>query len=212
MPSIILPIHPQPSGADPRFLDFGTNQDGGFAQDGPRIHRLGNRWALDVTMPTQWLEPHRGWGEGGRVFLSRLRRALQDGGAIYPWPQLGLKVGAPGAAPLIAADINPNIDAIPVSGFRPHYVFREGQFFNIINEGRHFLHSTSEEVMVGADGTALIPIHPRTRWDFGAGDAIRMDPVIEGRVQGNELAWTLAATKQVPIQFSIVEFGSEGLD
>lgn len=205
--SVTLPEWPGPASAEPSYLDFGTTMDGGPSGGGPRIHRLGNRFALAVSMPMIRLEPMEGWGVGARVFLSRLRQG-QDQGVVYPWPQLGFDIGAPGN-PILAAAAGPNVDQVKLAGLWPGYVLREGQFFNLQRaDGRRMLHHTTDEVEVAQDGTATLPILPRTRATLAAGSAVSMEPVIEGRLTGDSQSWTLSPTRLTPIAFTVTEYGN----
>lgn len=203
--SIILPSFPSPRQAVPRFLDFAVRQDGGLAADGSRISRLGNRWALDVSMLMP-LEPRRGWPVGARVWLARIQKARKEG-AILRWYPQRLVVGAPGA-PLVDGALAANVGSIPIKEARPGYVFREGQFFNLVDaNGRHYLHATEAEVVVEADGTAVLPIDPLTRVAVLDGAPLRMDPVIEGQIKGDDHSWDQDPAAIIPVQFSIEEFG-----
>ena len=202
--SVEVPDFPSPVSAEPRFLDFGVRLDSGPAADGPRIGRVGNRWAIDVTIRAP-MEPRRQWPTGARVWLERLRQA-RGPGAILKWHPQRLQVGAPGA-PVIAVASAANVEVLQVSGFRPGYVLREGQFFNLISAGRHHLHSSREDVRAAADGTLEIPCGPLLRVAPQVGDVIRMDPVIEGRVIGDFQSWSQDPSAVIDVSFSIEEFG-----
>jgi len=212
MSSVILPTWPAPSQAEPTYLDFGTTLDGGPHGGGPRIHRLGNRFSLAVTMPRSKMEPGRQYsgmknGVGARVFLSRLRQGM-DRGVIFPWPQPGLAIGAPGD-PTVAAAIGPNLEEIVVQNLTPGYVFREGQFFNLYRaDGRAMLAHTTEEVEAGLDGRATLPILPRTRASIALGSRVNMEPVIEGRLSGDSQSWTISTALTTGITFTVTEYGN----
>ena len=100
-----------------------------------------------------------------------------------------------------------NVEVLKLSGVRPGYVFREGQFFNLIRDGRHHLHSASAEVQAAADGTLDLPCGPMLRVAPQVGDVIRMDPVIEGRVVGDFQSWSQDPSAVIDVPFSIEEFG-----
>lgn len=203
--TVQLPSFPSPRSAVPRYLDYSVRLDGGLAADGPRIGRIGNRWALDVSMLMP-LEPRRGWPVGARVWLARLRLARREG-ALLKWYPQRLRIGAPGA-PVVDGLLAANVAVVPIVGARPGYVFREGQFFNLVDaNGRHYLHSTTEEVVVAVDGSASIPIDPLTRAEIADGLALRMDPVIEGQITGDDHSWDQDPSEIIPISFSIEEFG-----
>lgn len=204
--SIILPAWPGPANAEPSYLDFGTTMDGGPGGGGPRIHRLGNRFALAVSMPMIRLEAMAGWGVGARVFLSRLRQGV-DQGVVFPWPQLGFEIGAPGDVTLAAA-AGPNVDQLKVYSY-PGYVWREGQFFNVFrSDGRAMLHHTTAEVEADGNGYAALPILPRTRATLASASSVNMEPVIEGRLAGDAHNWTLSPTRLTPITFTVTEYGN----
>jgi len=205
---IVLPRWPGPSTAEVTYLDYGTNLDGGPQGGGPRIHRLGNRFSINVKMPALRLEPMLRWGVGARVFLSRLRAGISEG-VIYPFPQPGLEIGAPGV-PLVSAAVAANVASLSLQGMRPGYVWREGQFFNVYRaDGRAMLASTTGEAQVAADGTVALPILPRLRTALAAGSRINMEPVIEGRLLIKDgFTWSFDPSRFVGLSFTIEEYGS----
>lgn len=208
--SVELPDFPGPARWRPQFLDFSVGQDGGFAEAGPTIRRLGNRWRVTVMMPNMRLEPQPGWGVGGRVWLARLRRAITEG-ARLKWYQQGFQIGLPGA-PVLDAAVLANTDALPLSGLRPGYIFREGQFFNVVPAtgeaaGIHFLHTVREETVADGAGEAAVPIGELLRIDLAAGDPLRMDPIIEGKlVPGQGQEWESDRAEIVAPEFTLTEY------
>jgi hypothetical protein len=202
--SIVLPDFPGPSSAVPRYLDFGSSYKGGQGGATQRFDRPGNRFALDVEMPPIRLEPRVHWGVGYRVFLQRLRIAKREG-AIYPFPQQGFVLAAAGV-PVVDGDVAANTAVMSLAGFSPGSILREGQFVSIIHEGRRYIHSFAEERVAAADGTlADASMDPIFRVPFADGDIVELIPMIEGSVQGEEVAWPTLPSGQSVIKFMMEE-------
>lgn len=204
MLTVLLLSLPGPAKASPRFIDYSVRQEGGYSPSGKRYQRVGNRWECDFTflMP---LEARRSFNYSGREWLALLRQARIEGGRIKWHPQR-LDVGAPGA-PIIAADCAANVAALPIAGTRPGYIFKLGQAVNLIVNGNLSLHTLSAEVVAAGDGTAVLPLDPRTRVACSIGDVIGMEPFIEGEILGDEQAWDQGPDQIVSISFVIREYG-----
>src|SRR3546814_4154202 len=86
-----------------------------------RLNRLGDRHALKVSLPPMRSEPD------GRIYASKLRRALQQG-AIFSWPQDQFTVGTVGT-PLVNG-AGQTGSTLVLDGFAASYPVREGQFFS----------------------------------------------------------------------------------
>lgn len=195
--SILLPASPQPTdGTTPAYLDYGGILRpilGGALQ---KLLRLGDRFAIDVVMPTMPTE------ELGRVWVSRLIQAQRQG-AIMRWPQLGFDIGAPGSPVVNGA--NQSGSTLVMRGFSAAYRVREGQFFSVIHGGRRYLIMATSDVLVGGNGLASVPILPMLRFRPGDGALIEPTPMIEGLLEGDSREWTLNAAMTVGLNFRITE-------
>jgi hypothetical protein len=197
--SIVLPTAPLPQSATPHYLDFGgvqTPPGGGASQ---KLNRLGDRYAIDITTPRLKPEPD------GRIWVQRLQRAMKRG-AIYPFPQPGLIIGNPGSPVVDGAGQAGSLLAL--RGFAPGYTVREGQYFSIIHGGRRYLHSAAVQTTANGAGTMTLSITPMLRIAPADGATCEFaEPMIEGFLGGNEMAWTLVIARVQGLTFTITEAG-----
>ncbi|MDF1506504.1 hypothetical protein PYV61_26350, partial [Roseisolibacter sp. H3M3-2] len=109
--AILLPHLPGIRSAEPELMDFGNvlqGPQGGAAQ---RLNRIGDRFAISVELPPALSATH------GRIYVARLLKARREG-ALYPFPQPGLEIGAPG---LPVVDGNDQAGSVlKVRGATPH--------------------------------------------------------------------------------------------
>jgi hypothetical protein len=182
--------------ASPRLIDFGgflTPPLGGPVQ---RVDRMGNRYALDVTLPPMRIEPH------GRVWVSRLTRAKTEG-AFIRFPQVEFTVGASGA-PTVGVAVTGG-RTLTLAGAQPGYSFREGQFISILHGGRRYLHNVDASAGVVADGTVVLSVTPMIRAALLVGDAVEVaQPRLEGIII-DEWGWTVDSARTVGISFTLTE-------
>jgi len=196
---INLPEKPAPATVTPAFIDYGRVIRGSLGGKDQRIDRPGSRWRLGVNMPPLNSQ------EDSQKYVARLIRGKSEGCRIE-WPLGAFKPGNPGR-PVIAID-DPTGELLPLTGFAPHYIIREGQFFSIENEdGQHFLHVAQDEVAVGADGAVALKVFPHLRAPFPSGSVCHFEkPMIEGFVEtGDELQWQMAVDYNVGLSFTIRE-------
>uniref|UniRef100_UPI0035CCA4AC hypothetical protein n=1 Tax=uncultured Sphingomonas sp. TaxID=158754 RepID=UPI0035CCA4AC len=177
---ILLPSQPGLKTDKPHMLDWGgalTPSLGGPVQT---LMRLGTRHSLDFTVPTMPTEPL------GRIWASRLRLAKLYG-ALLPFGQDGLAIGAPGLPYVNAAGQAGS--TLLLAGFTAGYVVREGQAFNITHGGRYYLHFAAHDT-TSTDGTLSLDIYPMLRVipDLN-GSCEFLNPRIQGSLSGNEVAW-----------------------
>lgn len=203
---IILPSNPQPNGAEPRFVDMGGWQVPPFGGPATRVDRLGSRHGISVSLPPMRLHDEQR-GIHGREWISKLKRGLQEGVRIaFPQPGFVPSVGASATATLSAdrssGDLDLALQGLPAGG-----VLEEGLFLSVQDAvGRYYLHSVNTETTADGGGLATVPIHPRLRADFVTGATVLIGtPVIEGRLSGNEFAWTIELVRTVGLQFDIEE-------
>jgi hypothetical protein len=194
---IDLPETPAPNGATAALIDFGsflTPPLGGPVQ---RIDRLGTRLKLTVSLP-----PLRSAKEG-RIWVSRLIRGKLEG-ARMPWPLLDFDPGAPGN--VLVNGASQAGSSLIVDGATANYVFREGQFFSIETNGVHHIHKVAEETLANSSGQATLPITPMIRVSPANNDVCHFGkPMIEGFIQGSELAWEMALGGFLGLSFEIHE-------
>jgi len=195
--SVELPQPRLPQIVVMRFLDFGgtlTPPGGGAAQ---RVNRLGSRFGVDITYPRLRPEPD------ARILMSALRQAKVNG-AIFPVPQPGFDVGAPGN-PLVdgAAQLG---TVLKLKGFTPGYAGRNGQYFSIIQGGRRYLHHLALQGIADAAGGMEASIWPMLRISPDDGAICEFGkPMIEGFLAGNTVEIELSIAKGVPSKITIEE-------
>lgn len=192
MAVIELPDFAHMGGAVPTFMDAGFTQRG--VQSLGRIDRKGARYKMACTYGP--FAP-----EQGRVMVSRLIAAKQEGLRIE-FPLLHSQ-GSPGAPRLSAAVTTGR--TIPIDGLTPGYFCKEGYWLSLEKEGQHYLHS----VRVGGraeDGTLTVTLNEMLRDSFPDNTVVHLaKPMVEGFVEGDEWAWSLAVDRVIPIEFAIEE-------
>lgn len=195
--SVELPQPRLPQAATPRLLDYGVDQTAPMGGASQRLNRLGNRFALEITYPRLKPEPD------GRILAARLRRAKTEG-ALFPVPQPGLVIGAPGAPVVDGAGQAGS--SILLRGFASGYSVREGQFFSIIHGGRRFLHTAAAQTVASSSGTMTLAITPMLRIRPGNGAICEFgQPYIEGPISGGSVDLELTAAKAVVPTIVITE-------
>lgn len=198
---IIIPEKPASRVDVPRLIDFGgflTPAGGGPVQ---RLNRLGNRYAVTVTMP-----PMR--GSQARIFVNRLIRGKSEG-ARMAWPLDGFDPGAPlvGGAPVVVDGSGQAGRQLSIRSIAPHYAFREGQPISLEVDGQHYFDFIAQATVVGAGGTATITLSQMLRIEPPDGAVLHVaKPMIEGFIVGSEISWEQAISGFTEgIQFEIQE-------
>ena len=178
---ILLPSTPALKTDTPTMLDWGgalTPPNGGPTQN---LMRLGTRHSLDFTLPLMPTEPD------GRIWAAKLRLAKLYG-ALLPFGQDGLNIGAPGA-PLVDGGGQAGTILV-LRGFRPWYVVRIGRAFSLVHEGRRYLHFAADQGFAGADGSLTLDIFPMLRVIPDDADVCEFGkPMIQGSLTGNKVAY-----------------------
>lgn len=194
---IELPDWAIPNGAEAGLIDFGSFITPALGGEVQRIDRMGNRHRISITFPPMPSD------KKGRILVSRLKRAKTEGLRIE-YPLLDFKPGAPGS-PLVKGAGQSGTSLI-LDGFTPYYAIREGQWFSIETNGRHYLYSVNDEVIADASGNATISINPMLRAEPNDNDVCHFaKPMIEGFAQGNEFAWTMALERNIGLAIDIEE-------
>lgn len=178
-------------------IDFGgvlTPVGGGPEQ---RLNRTGNRGALRLTTP-----PLRNADEG-RVMFSRLTRAL-TAGALAVVPLTGAEGASPGT-PVISVAVSGG-SAMSFSGVTAGYTILEGQPFSVIHGGRRYVYFAAANATASGGGTLSIQVYPLIRTSLSVGDTVELaTPMIEGRIDGDPVAWERSAASLAPFTYIIRE-------
>ena len=197
--AILLPAAPVPQRWTARALDWGGELVPLLGGETQRLNRLGDRFAIDVTLtPTQDAAL-------AQAYISRLRRGRRDG-ALLPFPQLNLAIGAPGDVRVDGAGQAGSSLAVKAVG--AGYAFREGQFFSLVCDGRRHLHSVSAAATAPGSGLLTLAIEPMLRVSPAANDVVEVAaPMIEGFVAGPEQGWTVDIAGTIGLSFTLTERG-----
>lgn len=194
---IILPTWPAASKAIPRVLDFGGILEPSSGAATQRLNRTGNRYGVAFEMPR--LEN----ADQGRVFVNRLVRG-QRAGARMEYPLLDFNPGNPGA--FVVNGAGQAGTQLSLRGGTPGYQFKEGQPFNVLIGGSYYLDFIAGDVTANGSGAATITLSQMLRAEPADGDALLItQPVVEGWVVGDQLAWELALNRSVGLSFEIHE-------
>jgi len=194
--SVTLPTSPGIRSARIRLLDFGGPLTPGLGGPVQRIERLGTRSAVDYMLPPMLTEP------AGRTWLAILARAKREG-AVYPVPQPGLLIGAPGS-PVVNGAVAGGT-SLPLRSASALYAFRAGQAISIFHGGRRYLYFVETAVAANASGVAVLTLDRLLRTALTDGDAISVAaPLIEGALDyGDAIDLLLEPYSQ--INFTIME-------
>lgn len=195
--SILLPQPRLPQKAVPRLVDAGAIQQGGPGGVAQRLNRLGSRFALDIAYPRLRPEPD------GRVLAARVRRAVTDG-ALFPFPQPGLTIGAPGSP--VVSGAGQQGSTLLIRGFTVGYQYREGQFFSVIIGGRRYLYQATADGLANGSGQANVPIFPMIRLPAPDGAICEFaQPYIEGFITAGAAEIEQTIAKSMIPQITITE-------
>lgn len=127
-----------------------------------------------------------------------------------PWPLQGFDPGTPGALAAGTALVNGASQAgrsLAVNGLVPNYPFREGQFFSIVINARHYLYMVTAEAIANATGAVTLAIEPMLRVSPPNNAVVHIGkPMIEGFIQGDAFAWEMALANFVGMSFELAEF------
>lgn len=190
--------HARLSVAEPELIDFGASLTpflGGISQ---RLDRLGTRHAISVQMPPMHIE-----GEG-RKWIVRLIRAKQEGGFVV-FPQVGFRVGAPGAAIKVGAQVEGG-RVLTITGATRGYAVREGQAISITSNGRRFFYLASAQTIFDANGSGQIELDVPLREEALIGDPVDLTrPVIAGRIMEDGWKWSIDTAGTVGLAFRLEE-------
>ena len=194
---ITLPDYPSPAAASPALVDFGaflTPSLGGPVQ---RVERMGSRFRIACQMPPM-KNP-----DLGRKWISKLIQGKQEG-ARMAWPLQGFDPGSPGSPFVAGAGQSGRV--VGIGGATPYYTYREGQFFSIETNGRHYLYMNTAEAFTDAAGYAPVHIEPMLRVSPNHLDPCHVGkPMVEGFIMGDAFGWEMALANFVGMSFDLTE-------
>lgn len=184
-------------GTTPRPVRYGATLEAILGGPSVDLHRLGDRWAIDVITARMAAEPY------GRRWVAALMRSIGADVCMH-WPQPGFDVGAPGAFRVDGGGQQGS--SLVLRGGTPAYAAREGQFFNLIRGGRRYLKMVTHQVIADASGRMTVQFWPMLRVVAEDGDEIDFaTPQIEGKLSGQEAGWTLQRIRTDGLKFTIEE-------
>ena len=181
MAVVDLPASPGPASVEWAAVDFGATQKGVLGGAAQRVNRLGNRWAVTVTMPV--LTPRQ-----AREWSAALVVALRDG-VRWKIRQVGSPTGAPGAIAVNGALQSGR--ALVCSGANPGYIARAGQFISLAVGGDKFCHLLAANSSADASGNITLQLTEPLRVEPADNDPVELGaPQIEGLL-ASAPAWSL---------------------
>lgn len=193
---ITLPTDPAPFSAAPGLIDFGGFLEPGLGAEVQRIDRMGNRFALAVTMPPMEVAE-------AMVFVSRLIRGKTEG-VRMEFPLLGFNPGSTGTPRVNGAGQAGR--SLVADGFAASYPVKEGQWFTHVNAGRYFLYNIDGNVTANGAGQVTLPISPMLRVEPADNDLLLFaQPLVEGYIHGEEWRWQLSVQRMTGIEFELRE-------
>ena len=188
---IELPNFAVPGSFSGLFMDAGFTQRG--IQSADYIPRKGSRFKGGFTFG-----PYT--PDEGRVMVARLIAAKQ-GGARVALPLLHSQ-GSPGSPVTTSATGR----TLGLSGLTAGYPILEGYWLSLVKAEQHYLHSVGVGAVASVGGTATIELNELLRTDFANGTVVNLAaPMVEGLLEGEELAWQYGVDRVIPIEFMIEE-------
>ncbi|WP_010338029.1 hypothetical protein [Sphingobium yanoikuyae] len=185
-------------GTVPRPVRYGDTLQAILGGSSIDLHRIGDRWAIDVVTGRLKPEPD------GRRWVAALIRSI-GADVRMKWPQPGFDVRSPGPYVVDGGDQQGSV--LQLRGGGPWgYAAQEGQFFNLIHNGRRYLKMVTQRALTGTDGALTVNFWPMLRIIPADGDMIDFaDPQIEGVLTGQEAGWTLQRAQTAGLKFTITE-------
>lgn len=194
---IILPTWPGARKAVPSLLDFGGILEPDSGAQTQRINRLGNRYSVQFEMPP--LENK----DEGRIWVNRLVRGKRLG-ARMEYPLLDFRPGTPGS--FVVNGAGQAGTSLALRNGTPGYQFKEGQPFNLVIGGYHYLDFVAADVTANGSGAVTIELSQMLRAEPADGDGLVIaQPIVEGWVIGDRVSWELALNRSVGLSFEIQE-------
>jgi hypothetical protein len=195
---IDMPFSTDFASASPALIDFGSVLRPATGAKIQRIDRPGNRFKIAVSMPIKT-------SDDARPIIADLIAGKTEGIRIY-YPLQYETQGYPGNSVIDGAGQTGN--AIHLRNMTPNHAVKKGYWLSIVDPtGQHYLHNAHAAVIVGEDGKATLPIRTALRYPFPDGSVVHLArPMVEGLVDGSDLAWSLALGGLIDnISFTIEE-------
>ncbi|WP_242095417.1 hypothetical protein [Sphingomonas sp. CROZ-RG-20F-R02-07] len=202
--TIILPSSPLPKSATPAPIVFGGWQTPATGGVESWLGFMGSRLSMAIETPNLRPEPD------GRLWTAALLDAWLTGEPVacrFPQPGLVSRVGLPAGGTGVAVDGAGQAGmTLNVRGMAAGSSVVRRQFFHIMHAGRRYLHYATGSVLADANGTAAVPIGPMLRIQPDDGDHCEFgEPMIEGKLSGNDKGWTMIPARVQGLSFTIAE-------
>lgn len=184
-------------GTTPRPVRYGDTLQAILGGPSVDLHRLGDRWAIDIVTGRLKPEPD------GRLWIAALIGSIGNDVRMR-WPQPGFDIGTP--PPFVVDGADQQGSSLMLRGGDAFaYRARKGQFFNLIHAGRRFLKMVTQAAIAAPDGSMTLSFWPMLRVEPSDGDAIDFRPEIEGVLTGQEAGWTMQRAQTSGLKFTITE-------
>ncbi|WP_313337480.1 hypothetical protein [Sphingobium yanoikuyae] len=182
---------------EPAFIDIGTTVRGGTNATGMRIDRPGGHYRAVVTISL-------GTAAQRAALVSALIRGKQEG-LRMPFPLQGVNQSGSGSPVMDGADQTGRL--INLRGLTPGYQVGNYWLSIVDASGQHYLHNVFGGGTVDGAGKVTVELGEHLRVPFADGAAVHLnEPMIEGDVGGDELAWRLSRADRLDgISFTIEE-------
>ncbi len=185
---ITLPPEYRPREANPFLIDTGSILRGSTGGAAGRLNRPGQRWGIEVVMPTMKQDKARAFSALMTVAKrDGLRLTLPLGGGERQGGGAGTVDGSGAAG-----------TSLPVEGLTPGFMLRLGYWLAVENTaGERFVHQIAAPVRIGTDGKATITLTTALLTELADGDAVLISkPTIEGVVT-SDVNWVLPVDRLV---------------
>lgn len=158
-------------------------------------HRMGDRWAMDVSVPAVDA------ASCGPGLMADLVRGKKEAVRI-PVPE-HLPVAGYGASPTVNGSASGT--SLPVKGLTPGVVIRKGKWLNHVYGGQRFLYQTASEAAADGSGNATLNLTQMLRRPGVDGHQIILSaPVIEGLIPPGQ-SWSMGSLPAIGVSFSVEE-------
>ncbi|MBP8234453.1 MAG: hypothetical protein KAY22_19340 [Rhizorhabdus sp.] len=194
--AVLIPSSPGPGAVNPAYLDWGGVLRSPLGGADQKLNRLGDRFAIDVTMNTMASD------DEAAAWVAALIKGKKEG-AIFPWPQTidvdGTGDGAVDGAGQAGTTLN-------IRGVTTGRKFKAGQMVSVVHGGRRYLHMLMAAGTASSAGKIALSIEPMMRVSYADGAVVEIDtPKIEGFTDGNSQGWSVDVARNVGLQFRITE-------
>lgn len=168
---IDLPDYPGPAALSWTPIDFGGVVGSELGGSDQRINRLGNRWAVTVTMPPLTPQQALEWS-------AALVAGVEEG-VRWPIIQVGASTGSPGAALVDGASQGGK--ALDVDGVTPGYVARRGMMVAVVTASKRYCYKLASTTRANSAGELVLNLTSGLRVSPTDNDSVELAaPKIEG--------------------------------